>query len=803
MERRFIALVVLCLTIGGGVYTYADNSIGTYVKNKTYLLKGAISEADVYLFVDGGCLVAGRPQNFAEWQTASWEIEGTDNGYVSSMAFKFRNTYTGDVIAFSRLEDNTLGGAEDVFWMPSSKSHGFTEENSFFFAPYGSRDEILVLRPVMKVGAKTITYDLIPSIYDNLATATADFRKGAELFGWSIVSPDSEEQTVLLSANDLNTLLNTTGDYYNRKFHAIEAGTFQIKIEKGGVPVSSPLFMSLQARSPESGTYADEQGKEVLLYLPELKAYLVEENGVFATRKILDKPSKYAFLFTYNLGSGLVEILSMRTGNYLNASGEGANLHFGFGQRPDASHLAVRVSSGAREEYSVRMPEEGIFLLKVDGVNAVNGDATIFDRKGKYVQLLPDGTPDWVDYSQELQFLPSAHWALQKDGEKWLRISNRSFAGQPASPHFPEKGIPLVPKGSLTGGDFFFFGGDALKCIPVSNAQLQSPSEEYFEFFTAGVNTGAFSFQYLAENSGAYVFDDGEGLTVGREGRLSFVPEPAVVDTYGDLAGFNIFQPQRTAYRLYTLKEGKRRYVGQGQDGRYILLDGMTGSSIFLFRQVRTVKGVPYYLIMETPFLPGFWVELDASGKIRKEYPNGVLAAGMVSEGRMLLRARKSGSGATILQRYLEEDLLYQGGEVNALWKTGLVAPIPIGGTAAFYIGFVRGLKATQVCLNGGYSLSNGKLGADNTLFAIVRSEEGLRGADALDRLVTESMTVSGAEGAIVIKGAAGKEVRVTDLQGRMLVHGTISSAETFIAVPRGIAIVSVKGEKATKVFVH
>ncbi|MDR3129771.1 MAG: DUF6383 domain-containing protein [Tannerellaceae bacterium] len=805
MERKFVALIVLCLTIGSSVYTHAGNSIGTYVKNKTYLLKGTISEVDVYLFVDKGYLVAGRPQNFVEWQAAFWEVEGTENGYVSSMVLKFRNIYTGDVIAFSRPGDNALGGTEDVFWTPSSKTHDFTAENSFFFTPYGNRDEILVLRPVIKEeGSEAITYDLIPSIYDNLAVATADFRTGIKLFGWSVVLPDSEEQIVSLSANDLNTLLNTTGDFYNRSFHAMEYSTFQIKVEKSAVPVSSPLSLSLQAHSPESGAYADEMGKAVLLYVPELGAYLVEESGVFATRKTLDNPFKHSFLFIYNLGSGLIEVLSMRTGNYLNVSGEGANLHFVFRERPDTSHFSVRVSSTVNKEYPVWTPEEGLFLLRVDGVNEVNGDATVFNRKGKYVRLLPDGTPDWVDYSQELYFLPSAHWALQRDGEKWLRISNRSFAGQSASPHFPEKGIPRVPQqgSSLASGDFFFLGGDALKCVPVSDIQLQSTSEEYFEFFTTGINTSFFSFQYLAENSGAYIFDDGNGLATGKGKRLLFVIEPAVVDTYGDLVGFDLFQPKRTAYRLYTLKEGKRHYVGQGKDGRYVLLDGITGSSIFLFRQVTKVKGISYYLIMETPSLPGFWVELDALGKVRKEYPDGVLATGMASEGRMLLMARKSGSGEVIPQRFVEEDLLYQEGDLYPLWKMGLITPIPIGGTNAFYIGFARGLKVTQICLNGGSLLYNGKLGIDNTLFAI-QSEEDLRGADVLDKSLTGSIEVNGAEGLIVIKGAAGKEVTVADLQGRILVHGTISSVEACIAVPRGMVIVSVSGEKVMKVFVH
>jgi hypothetical protein len=751
----------------------------------------------VYLFVDEGCLVAGRPENFAEWQAALWEVEMTENGYVSSMVFKFRNAYTGDVIAFTHLGSNVLGGAEDVLWMPSSKKHDFTADNNFFFTPYGDRSEVLVLRPVMREGGESIAYDLIPSVYDNLAAAAADFGEGVKLFGWSIVSPDEGEQVVSLSANDLNTLLNTTGDYYERKFHAVASGTFRIQVEGGGA-VSSLLSKRLQARSPVGDAYGDESGRAVLLYVPELGAYLVEENGMLATRKTLENPSRHTFLVIYDLGSGHIEILSMETGNYLTISGVGSEAHFVFGEHPDVSRFAMRIDvSSVYKEYPVWWAQEGLFLLKVSGVNAVNGDATIFNRKGKYVRLLPDGTPDWVDSSQELPLLPSAQWALQREGEKWLRVSNRAFAGQATSSRFPEKGIPRVPE-SAVSGDFFFFGGDTLKCEGISELQLQSPSEEYYEFFS----TGAFSFQYLAENSGACIIDEGTGLAVGQGKRLLLVPEEVTEDTYGDLIAFNISHPARTAYRLYTVNEGKRRYVGQGKEGRYTLLEDIGSSSIFLFRQVRKVQGVSYFSMIETAFLPGVWVELDALGKVRKEYPAGVLASGMSSEGRTLLMARDTVLGDPAPQRYVQADLVDRKGKLNALWEKELITPVAVGGTGEFYIGFAPGLKATQVCLNSGSLLFNGKLGVDNTLFSI-QPEEELRGADKLEKPVTGLVAVSGAEGVIVIKGAAGKEVTVSDLQGRILIHGKIVSGETSMALPRGVVLVGLSGEKAVKVFVH
>ncbi|MDR2791976.1 MAG: DUF6383 domain-containing protein [Tannerellaceae bacterium] len=797
MKRRVIWLAVLSLIVGNSALVYAAGSSETYVRDKAYLLKKEMQEGDVYLFVDNGQLVAGSPQNLAEWQAATWEVEEVGGEYAASMALKFRNIYTGDIIAFSRLADNTLGGTGDVFWTPSSKSYDFTAKNSFFFAIYGHRNEVVVLRPVEREIAKARRYDLIPTLYDNLPAALADFQKGADMFGWDIVDPESEERSISLSANDINTLLNTTGDFHDWKFHALESGTFRIEVKGVAPSTSSPFSGPLQARG--LGTvfpYADELGGRILLYSPQMGAYIVEESGILATKTELDDASKRSFLFTYDLATGAIEIFSYGSGNYLNVSTIGNATHFIFGERPDPTRFSLRISGVTQEEYPIWTPLEGLFLLKVKGVNVANGDASVFNRKGKYVRLLPGGELDWIDESPMLSSFPSAHWLLEKDGDKWLRISNRSSAERSTSSHLPGKGIPRK-RPSFAKSDFFFLGGDTLECVPLSDVQLRTPSQEFAPFKSG---TNSYLFQYLTENT--HIIDDGIGLVVGQD-VLPFVPEPVCIDTYGDLAGFDLLPTERTAYHLYTIKDGKRRYVGKREDGRYTLLDSAEGSSIFLFRQIRTEYGESQYLIIDIVLLSGAWIELDASGKIKKEYPNGKLIADKASGEKTLLMAGKSATGTVFPQRYLEEDLTHLGERLYPLWKAGLIVPIPVEGSDDVYVGLGPNAEATQVCIKNSTLLTNGPL-THYTLFTI-KLYETLRGddADMLNQPIAGGVTIGSAKGAVVIRGAAGKKVTVVNLQGRLLSRGTVTSAEAFIVAPSGAAIVSVEGEKATTVIVH
>ena len=74
--------------------------------------------------------------------------------------------------------------------------------------------------------------------------------------------------------------------------------------------------------------------------------------------------------------------------------------------------------------------------------------------------------------------------------------------------------------------------------------------------------------------------------------------------------------------------------------------------------------------------------------------------------------------------------------------------------------------------------------------------------ATANETIATSDVTVSATNGAVVVKGAAGKAVAVTNILGQTLANTVISSDNASISVPAGIVVVAVEGEEAVKVVV-
>ncbi len=74
--------------------------------------------------------------------------------------------------------------------------------------------------------------------------------------------------------------------------------------------------------------------------------------------------------------------------------------------------------------------------------------------------------------------------------------------------------------------------------------------------------------------------------------------------------------------------------------------------------------------------------------------------------------------------------------------------------------------------------------------------------ATANEAITASDVTVAATIGAVVVKGAAGKAVVITNILGRTLTSTVLSSDNATIAVPAGIAVVAVEGEEAAKVVV-
>ena len=131
----------------------------------------------------------------------------------------------------------------------------------------------------------------------------------------------------------------------------------------------------------------------------------------------------------------------------------------------------------------------------------------------------------------------------------------------------------------------------------------------------------------------------------------------------------------------------------------------------------------------------------------------------------------------------------------------------------------VNGLKNFQygICLNnkdvadeyvvyskasGQYLYNlNGKLGFTNSKKEALVVTLGEGDATANEAIAAENVAVIAGEGVVTVKGAAGKQVVVSNILGQVIANKVATSDEETIAVAAGVAVVVVDGE-ATKVVV-
>jgi len=63
-------------------------------------------------------------------------------------------------------------------------------------------------------------------------------------------------------------------------------------------------------------------------------------------------------------------------------------------------------------------------------------------------------------------------------------------------------------------------------------------------------------------------------------------------------------------------------------------------------------------------------------------------------------------------------------------------------------------------------------------------------------------VSVVAVDGAVIIKGAAGKKVTISNVLGQTIANTVVSSDEATIAAPAGVVVVAVEGEAAVKAIV-
>ncbi len=84
----------------------------------------------------------------------------------------------------------------------------------------------------------------------------------------------------------------------------------------------------------------------------------------------------------------------------------------------------------------------------------------------------------------------------------------------------------------------------------------------------------------------------------------------------------------------------------------------------------------------------------------------------------------------------------------------------------------------------------------------LVVEVEGAEAPVANDAIEATAVKVIAVDGAIIVKGAAGKAVVITNVLGQTIANTVVTSDEATIAAPAGIVVVAVEGEAAVKAIV-
>lgn len=129
-------------------------------------------------------------------------------------------------------------------------------------------------------------------------------------------------------------------------------------------------------------------------------------------------------------------------------------------------------------------------------------------------------------------------------------------------------------------------------------------------------------------------------------------------------------------------------------------------------------------------------------------------------------------------------------------------------GTAAFAPGSFDGpvawlkldgnvpvLARRQGTVNGDHDNIGGVIEETINQGAILNMNATSEDATANEEIATSSVIVAGVDGAVVVKGAEGKNVIVSTILGKVVANEVVSSDNAQIAAPAGIVVVSVDGE--------
>ena len=96
----------------------------------------------------------------------------------------------------------------------------------------------------------------------------------------------------------------------------------------------------------------------------------------------------------------------------------------------------------------------------------------------------------------------------------------------------------------------------------------------------------------------------------------------------------------------------------------------------------------------------------------------------------------------------------------------------------------------------------NAKTGGDAAL--IFNAEAGSEDDMATENevIATSTISVVAADGGVIVKGAEGRNIVITNVLGQTVANTVVASDEAQISTPAGVVVVAVEGEAAVKAIV-
>ncbi|MCD7838259.1 MAG: DUF6383 domain-containing protein [Clostridiales bacterium] len=143
-------------------------------------------------------------------------------------------------------------------------------------------------------------------------------------------------------------------------------------------------------------------------------------------------------------------------------------------------------------------------------------------------------------------------------------------------------------------------------------------------------------------------------------------------------------------------------------------------------------------------------------------------------------------------KQHANDSLLIENNKPN---KATFALRIKDQDTKSFYLETVGG---AFVCILNGVPVLTDKI-ADAGVFNIEKTTDAPVANEAVNAAVVKVTT---REGAVVITGAEGKNVVITNVLGQIVASTVITSSEATISVPAGVVVVAVEGEAAVKAIV-